>query len=84
MMFDFSWIITVASIIGGAANSCKKRWGFAIWMVTNAFWFTYDVYHGLYSQAALYVVYFILAVVGFIRWGKLKTKQVQQKFLNTM
>jgi len=72
-MFDFSWIVTAASITGTMANACKKRWGFLIWMLTNTFWVIYDVHHGLYSQAILYVVNFILAVIGFVLWGKPKS-----------
>jgi len=74
-MFDFSWIVTIASIAGTTANACKKRWGFLIWMLTNTFWVIYDVHFGLYAQAFLYVVNFVLAVTGFILWGKKKEKQ---------
>lgn len=83
-MFELSWFVTAASIVGGMANSNKKRWGFAIWMFTNAFWFTYDMRYGLYSQALLYVIYFALAVIGFVRWGKPKAKQTKQQGNNSL
>ena len=75
-MFDFSWIVTIASVTGTTANACKKCWGFVIWMLTNTFWVIYDVHFGLFPQAALYVVNFALAVTGFVLWGKKKTKKI--------
>lgn len=78
-MPDLSWFVTIASITGTVANACKKRWGFLIWMFTNTFWIIYDIHYGLYAQASLYVVNFILAVTGFILWGKQAKKRVIQQ-----
>lgn len=68
MMPDFTYLITIASIIGTVANIFKKRWCFIIWIFTNALWFAVDTYNGLYSQAMLFAVYFWLSVWGLIRW----------------
>ena len=67
---DFTILITIASLIGTLANIYKKRYCFIIWLFTNAFWCGYDLYKGLYSQAILFFVYFILAIVGVIKWRK--------------
>ncbi len=83
-MFDFTWLVTIASIAGTAANACKKRWGFLVWMLTNIFWVIYDVRYGLYAQAFLYVVNFVLAVTGFILWGKQKKTQHNTLVCNEM
>ena len=69
-MFDYTWIITIAAITGAAANACKKRWGFGVWIVTNGFWAIYNLGLGLYSQALLFLVFFLTSIVGFIRWSK--------------
>ena len=61
---------TVLSIIGTIANIYKKQWCFILWLITNAFWIGYDYYHGLYAQAALFAVYFGLAVWGLVKWGR--------------
>ncbi len=67
---NWTIIITIASIIGTVANIYRKRWCFAVWLCTNAFWFAYDAYHGLWSQALLFAVYFGLSVHGLVKWTK--------------
>ena len=69
-MFDYTWIIAVASIIGTVANIYQKRWCFIIWAITNSAWFVYNLRLGLYSQATIYIVYLILAIWGLIKWSK--------------
>ena len=64
------YIITALAIIGTVGNSCKKIWGFYIWLCTNAFWCVFNVMHRSYAQAILYAVYFILAIVGIVKWKK--------------
>ena len=63
-------IVTVAAIVGVGANIHKKQWCFAVWMVTNASWAVYDFSIGAHAQGSLFVVYFALAVYGFVHWGK--------------
>jgi len=70
MNFDFTYLITAASIIGTIANIYKKRWCFMIWLFTNSAWCVIDTMHGLYAQSMLFVVYTILAVWGLIQWRK--------------
>lgn len=68
------YIITALAIIGTVGNSFKKVWGFYIWLFTNAFWCVFNVTHQSYAQAILYAVYFILALVGIVKWKKGKEK----------
>jgi len=68
---NWTWLITVASIIGVIANIKKKRWCFYVWAVTNSLWMIVDFAHGLYAQAFLFLVYVLLAIWGIIEW---KTK----------
>lgn len=67
---DFTILITIASLIGTIANVYKKRWCFIIWLFTNAFWCGYDFYKGLYSQSVLFLIYFIISIIGIIKWRK--------------
>ena len=64
------YIITALAIIGTVGNSCKKVWGFYLWIVTNAFWCVFNVVNRSYAQAILYAVYFILSIVGIVQWRK--------------
>ena len=65
---DWTWAITLASIIGTVANIYKQRWAFGLWLVTNFTWLIIDFRAGLYSQAFLFAVYVLLAVWGLYQW----------------
>jgi len=67
---SWTWLITVASIIGTVANIKKKRWCFYIWAVTNFCWVFINLTIGLYSAAALFTVYFGLAIWGIFNWRR--------------
>jgi nicotinamide riboside transporter PnuC len=63
-----SWIVALISIVGIILNIYKNKYCFAIWMVTNFSWMIIDFYKGIYSQAFLFLIYFILAIYGFVKW----------------
>lgn len=67
---DYTYIVTIASVIGTVANVYKKQWCFIIWLFTNSFWCVFDFMHGLYGQALLFAVYVLLAVLGLVKWKK--------------
>ena len=77
----FIWFNTCIAIIGTFLNAKQVRFGFVLWMATNAIFAIYDIYITSYPQAALFTVYFGLALFGWINWGK-KAKQ-EQKVKNT-
>lgn len=68
MIFDPMWLVTLASLIGVVANIKKKRWCFAVWLVTNSIWCVYDFLLGAMAQSALFGVYVMLAVYGLWEW----------------
>jgi nicotinamide mononucleotide transporter len=74
MLNNLSWIIVAASIIGAIYNARAKILGFYIWVVANVAWVVYDLYIGSYSQAALFVVYTIISIIGIIQWRKKRIK----------
>lgn len=63
------WILTAASLVGVILNIKKRKSCFIVWGVTNASWAVIDYNAGLTAQAALFAVYFVLAVWGLIEWG---------------
>jgi nicotinamide riboside transporter PnuC len=65
---DWTWGITLVSIIGTVANIYKKSWCFIIWLFTNFTWMMIDFRAGLYAQAFLFLIYFLLAVWGLYQW----------------
>lgn len=66
----FIWFNTIIAIIGTFLNAKRVRFGFIIWMITNAVFVGYNIYLNSYPQAALFTVYFGLAMFGWITWGK--------------
>jgi len=64
------WIVAILSIIGVILNIYKNKWCFILWAITNFFWVVIDYQQGLYAQAFLFTVYFVLALWGLYRWKK--------------
>jgi nicotinamide riboside transporter PnuC len=65
-----SYVIAVLSLIGVILNIKKIKYGFVVWIFTNAYWCIHDFSSGQYAQSGLFFVYFILAVWGVIEWSK--------------
>ncbi len=64
------WTLTVISIVGAVLNIKKKRSSFAVYTVANIGWIAVNVYHGIYAQAALFLVFTGLSTWGWIEWGR--------------
>lgn len=64
----FTWLLTLASITGVVLNIRKRRECFYIYAVTNLSWCCVDLWYGIYPQAALFAVYFGLALWGIVAW----------------
>ena len=62
------WLVSVAALIGVVLNTHRRRACFAIWACTNATWVIVDLHHGIYPQAALQLVYFLLSLYGLWHW----------------
>lgn len=69
-MAAFTWIVAILSIIGVVLNVRQDRRCFYLWTGTNAAWAVVDFSQGLYAQAALFAVYFGLAVWGLYAWKR--------------
>lgn len=67
-MVAMTWLLTVLSLIGVILNIRKNRACFYLWAGTNATWAIVDYQAGLFAQAALFGIYFILAIWGIWEW----------------
>lgn len=63
-------ISTVLAIVGVLANNRRLRWCFLLWMVSNAMSLVIHANAGIWSLAGRDAVFLVLAVEGWIRWGK--------------
>lgn len=66
----FTWVATAIALCGTVLNCKKIRACFYLWTVTNAMWFGWDMYSGLWSRAILDAVQFGLAIWGVYEWRK--------------
>ncbi|MFA5132927.1 MAG: nicotinamide mononucleotide transporter [Candidatus Paceibacterota bacterium] len=67
--FDLiTWGLNLGALIGVILNIKHRRECFYFWFVTNAGWCIVDYYKGIYAQAALFFVYWLLAIWGIFAW----------------
>lgn len=71
----FTWAATIVALIGTILNCKQIRACFYLWTVTNAMWFGWDAYCGLWSRCVLDAVQFILAIWGIYEWKKLDAQR---------
>lgn len=67
---NWTWILVVMGVVGVVLNNHKNKWCFAVWGVNSVAWCIIDWYHGIYSQAVLFFIYFLLAVHGWWKWTR--------------
>ena len=58
------------AVIGVLMNNRLVRHCFLIWMVSNALSAGLHIQMGMWSLAARDVVFFVLAVEGWMKWGR--------------
>ncbi|MDR0206983.1 MAG: nicotinamide riboside transporter PnuC [Bacteroidales bacterium] len=62
---------TALSVVGMWLLAKKYLQHWVVWMNVNAIYVIANLYIGLYFSAVLFTVYFVVSVMGFIRWRKL-------------
>ena len=72
MIEIIGFISGVLAVIGVLANNRKLRWCFLVWMVSNAMSLAIHAEAGIWSFVARDAVFLILAVEGWIMWGRKK------------
>jgi nicotinamide mononucleotide transporter len=65
---------TALSVIGMWLLAKKYLQHWIIWMVVNAIYAIANLWIGLYFSSLLFAVFFVVSVMGFVRWGKLAGK----------
>lgn len=75
MIEAFTWPLAILTVVGVVLNVKKRRFCFVIWSVTNIFWVVYNYTIEAYAQAAVFAVYFGLAIWGIIQWGRDASKE---------
>lgn len=67
--FDIiTWLLNLGALIGVILNIRHHRACFYLWFITNAGWCIVDYHKGIYAQAALFFVYWLLSIWGIFAW----------------
>ena len=65
-------IATILAIAGAKLANHKLRICFALWLVSNSLTLIIHVHVGVWSLVARDAIFLILAVEGWVKWGKRK------------
>ena len=65
-----SWVFTIIALAGTVLNVNKLRLCFILWAIANIGFGVLDFQRGDYGRLLLDIVQLLLAVWGYIYWGK--------------
>ena len=65
-----NWIIVFIAFAGVILNIKKHWFCFLLWLISNGYWFVYNIRIGEFAQASIYGVFFILSIYGLFSWRK--------------
>jgi nicotinamide riboside transporter PnuC len=65
-----TWVLAVISLVGNELVIRKLRAGFVLWLISNTGLGIYFWAIGEYALAALYGVYWVMALRGWWKWKK--------------
>ena len=63
-------VTTILAVIGVLFNNRKLRFCFILWGFSNLFTAGIHAYMGIYSLLVRDVIFFMLAIEGWFKWGK--------------
>ena len=70
-----SFVALVLSLAGNALINFRKRIGFFVWILSNVAWIAVNMMgNPNWSQIAMFVVYVVFNVHGWMKWGKIEEK----------
>lgn len=71
MILILSIIGTILSLGGNIFIAKKNRIGFVLWFIGNVVWIAVNFFgNPNIPMILMYVVYMVINIVGFIKWGK--------------
>ena len=70
-----SFVALALSLSGSALINFRKRIGFFVWILSNVAWIAVNMMGTPnWSQIAMFVVYVVFNVHGWMKWGKIEGK----------
>lgn len=65
-------LATILAVTGVLANNRRLRWCFILWIVSNGLSAGIHADAGIWSLFGRDVIFFVLAIEGWIIWGKVQ------------
>jgi hypothetical protein len=62
------WVMTAIAITGFFLNMKMNKWGYVLWIVSNAGFAVNDFVIKQYAQGGLFAFYVVSCIFGFIQW----------------
>ena len=78
-----SLIMAVIALAGLYLNTKGKWQGFALWLISNAYWAWHNAGIGEYAQTVLYSAFWLLSLYGLWTWRKY-TKEMSERINKKM
>lgn len=75
----FYWSVTILAIIGVVLNIKRNVYCFYIWLLTNGAFAVETALYGAWNMTFLFLIYFILAVMGILEWKRNDVEAVDGK-----
>ena len=63
-------VAMVLAVVGVLGNNRRLRWCFLVWMVSNTLSAGIHAYSGIWTLLVRDVIFVILAIEGWVKWGK--------------
>jgi len=63
-------LATILAVVGVLTNNRRIRVCFLLWMVSNALTGAIHAYAGIWSLLIRDVIFFVLAIEGWFKWGR--------------
>lgn len=67
-----NWLMLFVTLLGAYLNSQKNIKGFYLWVISNTYFFAYNLVITEYSQAILFIVYLVITLNGLRVWAAKK------------
>ncbi len=64
------WTVTIVALVGVVLNIEQDSRCFFLWGFTNASFAIRTYFLGAFEMTVLFSIYFLLAIVGIIRWNQ--------------
>jgi len=75
MIEVIGWTATALALSAFILNILKHKICFILWITSNILFIWYSIQKTAYAQLPMWGIYFILNIIGYIKWSKAEKKE---------